>query len=299
MKITDLFEKGEFVVTGEVGPIKGAVSRNKRIDPTCAKEAYQLQDHVHAINVTDNQSAVMRLGSLAASVRLKERGIEPIYQLTCRDRNRIALQSDILTAYSLGIDNVLLLTGDHIQLGDHKEAKPVFDLDSVQLIKMAIGLSEGRDITGNPIENPPDLAYGAVVNPNFEPLELQLMKMKKKVDAGAEFFQTQAVYDDAVVDRFVEQAEKLNCPVQMGVVVLKSPQMGNFMNKNVSGITVPENWIEEIGSVDRADRKKKAAEMMGRFIKKHKHKFQGVHIMPLGWTDVVPQIISQAEIDAV
>ncbi|MEN8245717.1 MAG: methylenetetrahydrofolate reductase [Thermodesulfobacteriota bacterium] len=299
MKITELFEKGKYVVTGEVGPIKGAVPRNKNIDPACAKEADKLRNHVHAVNVTDNQSAVMRLGSLAASVRLKERGIEPIYQLTCRDRNRIALQSDLLTAYSLGIDNVLLLTGDHIQLGDHKEARPVFDLDSVQLINMAVGLREGRDITGNAIENPPDMAYGAVVNPNFEPLELQMMKMKKKVDAGAEFFQTQAVYDDTVVDRFVAQAEKFNCPIQLGVVLLKSPQMGKFMNNNVSGITVPQEWIDEIASVDKGDRKKKAAEMMGRFIKKHKHKFQGVHIMPLGWTDVVSDILSHAEIDTI
>jgi len=114
MKLTDLFDSGTFVVTGEVGPIKGAVSRDKRIDPTCAREARFLANCVHAVNVTDNQSAVMRLGSLAASVGLKERGIEPVYQLTCRDRNRIALQSDLLTAYSLGIDNVLLLTGDHL-----------------------------------------------------------------------------------------------------------------------------------------------------------------------------------------
>ena len=180
MKLTSLFAKGTFVVTGEVGPIKGAVSRDKTIDPACATEAQFLQNWVHAVNVTDNQSAVMRLGSLAASVGLKQRGIEPVYQLTCRDRNRIALQSDLLTAYSLGIDNVLLLTGDHIQLGDHKEAKPVFDLDSVQLIAMAAGLRNGHDITGNPIENPPDMAHGAVVNPNFEPLELQLLKMKKR-----------------------------------------------------------------------------------------------------------------------
>jgi len=297
MKITSLFEKGKFVVTGEVGPIKGAVSRDWRVSPSCAQEAWHLQDHVHAVNVTDNQSAVMRLGSLAASVGLKQRGIEPIYQLTCRDRNRIALQSDLLTAYSLGIDNVLLLTGDHIQLGDHKEAKPVFDLDSVQLLAMARGLSQGHDITGNPIENPPDMAYGAVVNPNFEPLDLQLLKMRKKIDAGAQFFQSQAVYDDRVVDEFVEKAAGFGRPIQMGVVVLKSPQMGKFMNNNVSGITVPDEWIDEIGSVDKADRKKKAAEMMGRFIKKHKDKFQGVHIMPLGWTDIVPSILEQAEID--
>ena len=296
MKLTNLFDQGIFVVTGEVGPIKGAISRDKTIDPSCAKEAMFLQNCVHAVNVTDNQSAVMRLGSLAASVGLKQRGIEPVYQLTCRDRNRIALQSDLLTAYSMGIDNVLLITGDHIQLGDHKEAKPVFDLDSVQLIKMACGLKEGFDISGNPIENPPDMAFGAVVNPNFEPLELQLLKMRKKIEVGADFFQTQAVYDVSIFERFANIASKFGVPIQVGVVVLKSPRMGAYMNKNVSGIQVPQSWIDEIGSVDQADRKKKAAEMMGRFLSQVKPMVQGVHIMPLGWTDIVPAILEEAGI---
>lgn len=296
MKLSTYFDKGEFILTGEVGPIKGAIPRDRAVVPRCAREAESLYGRVHAINVTDNQSAVMRLGSMAACVGLKTRGHEPIYQLTCRDRNRIALQSDILTAYSLGMDNMLFLTGDHIKLGDHKTTKPVFDLDSVQLIKMAKGLREGHDIVGNEIENPPDFTIGAVVNPNFVPLDLQLMKMKKKIDVGAEFFQTQAVYDDKIVDEFIGKAEKFGKPVQLGVVLLKSPQMGTFMNKNVSGITVPQEWIDEIGSVDKADRKKKAAEMMGRFIKKHKSKVQGVHMMPLGWTDIVPDILEQAEI---
>jgi len=296
MKLTSLFDRGEFVVTGEVGPIKGAVSRDKNIDPTCTQEAKYLQGWVHAVNVTDNQSAVMRLGSLAASVSLKQKGVEPVYQLTCRDRNRIALQSDLLTAYSLGIDNVLLLTGDHIQLGDHKEAKPVFDLDSVQLIEMAMGLRKGHDITGNPIENPPEMAYGAVVNPNFEPLELQLLKMKKKVDAGAEFFQTQAVYDLAVFETFMNQAAKFNVPIQVGLVILKSPQMGKFMNENVSGIQVPQEWIDEIGSVEKDDRKMKSAEMTGRFLAQIKPMVQGVHLMPLGWADIVPKVLQVAEI---
>ncbi len=296
MKLKDLFDKDEYVITGEVGPIKGAIPRDRDIVPRCAQEAEFLHGKVHAVNVTDNQSAVMKLGSMAACVGLKSRGHEPIYQLTCRDRNRIALQSDILTAYSLGMDNMLLLTGDHIKLGDHKAAKPVFDLDSVQLIKIAAGLRDGHDIVGNKIENPPNFTIGAVVNPNFVPLELQLMKMKKKIDAGAEFFQTQAVYDDRIVDEFIKKTEKLDRPIQLGVVLLKSPQMGKFMNQNVSGITVPQEWIDDIESVDKPDRKKKAAEMMGRFIKKHKSKFQGVHIMPLGWTDIVPDILEQAEI---
>ena len=296
MKLSELFDKGEFVVTGEVGPVKGAIPRDKDFVPTCVKEAGHLNGRVHAINVTDNQSAVMRLGSLAASIQLKNAGYEPIYQITCRDRNRIALQSEILTSYSLGVDNMLLLTGDHSSLGDHKEAKPVFDLDSVQLVKIAAQLQQGRDMVGNELLNAPDIFIGAVVNPNFQPLDLQLLKMRKKVDAGAQFFQTQAVYEDRVVDEFVEKAQAFNRPIQLGVVLLKSPQMGNFMNKNVSGISVPQEWIDEIGSVDKGDRKKKAAEMMGRFIKKHKDQFQGIHIMPLGWTDIVPDILEHAEI---
>ena len=154
----------------------------------------------------------MRLGSLAACIRLKKIGHEPIYQITCRDRNRLALQSDILTAFSLGVDNMLLLTGDHTNLGDHKEAKPVFDLDSVQLVKIAADLQEGQDMVGNDLLNSPDIFIGAVVNPNFEPLDLQLMKMSKKAEAGAEFFQTQAVYDDRAIDEFVEKVKGLDLP---------------------------------------------------------------------------------------
>jgi 5,10-methylenetetrahydrofolate reductase len=296
MKLGELFDKGKFVVTGEVGPVKGAIPRDESFVPPCAQEAEHLNGQVHAINVTDNQSAVMRLGSLAACVRLRKMGHEPIYQITCRDRNRLALQSEILTAFSLGVDNMLLLTGDHTNLGDHKQAKPVFDLDSVQLVKIAADLQKGKDMVGNDLLNAPDIFIGAVVNPNFQPLDLQMMKMGKKVAAGAQFFQTQAVYDDQTIDAFIEKAEAFDKPVQLGVVVLKSPQMGAYMNKHVSGITVPQSWIDEIGSVDKTDRKKKAAEMMGRFIKKHKAKFQGIHIMPLGWTDIVGDVLEQAEI---
>jgi methylenetetrahydrofolate reductase (NADPH) len=295
MKLAELFDNGEFVVTSEVGPVKGAIPRNGA-KPPCVREAEHLRGFVHAVNVTDNQSAVMKLGSLAACIKLKANGHEPIYQITCRDRNRIALQSEILTAYSLGVDNMLLLTGDHTHLGDHKEAKPVFDLDSVQLVNIAAKLKAGTDMAGNDLAHKPDMFIGAVVNPNFQPLDLQLMKMQKKVDAGAQFFQTQAVYDDRTVDEFVAAAAKFARPVQLGVVLLKSPQMGAFMNRHVSGISVPRAWIDEIGAVDKTDCKKKAAEMMGRFIRKHKSKFQGVHIMPLGWTDLVPDILAQADI---
>ncbi len=291
MKLAELFSRGEFVITGEVGPVKGTVSRDKNYVAPCVKEAEVLKGRVHGVNVTDNQSAVMKLGSLAACVKLKENGYEPIYQLTCRDRNRIALQSDILTAYSLGIDNMLLLTGDHTSLGDHKNARNVFDLDSVQLIKIATGLKEGHDMIGNEILNPPDMSIGAVVNPNFEPLDLQLMKMEKKIESGAEFFQTQAVYDIKVFEKFIKEAEKLGRPIQAGVVFLKSPGMGKYMNANVSGIRVPQDWIDEIGSVDSQDRKQKSVEMMAGFTREIKPMCQGIHFMPLGWSDAVVEVI--------
>jgi 5,10-methylenetetrahydrofolate reductase len=292
MKLTELFDKGEFVITSEVGPVKGCLrSKEGGKLPQCAQEAEMVRGHVHAINVTDNQSAVMRLGSLAASVRLKERGFEPIYQMTCRDRNRIALQSDLLGACSLGIDNVLCLTGDYTSLGDHKAAKSVFDIDSVQLLKIAKGLNEGHDMMGNALTQSTNLALGAVVNPNFEPLDLQLLKMEKKIEAGAQFFQTQAVYDPGVFERMTKKTEKFGVPIQYGVVIVKSPQMGKFMNDNVSGVNVPDWIIKEMGSVSKEDRKKKAVEITIRLIQEIKPMARGIHFMPLGWSDIVPVIM--------
>lgn len=187
MKLSELYNRNEFVLTSEVGPVKGCVRTSDEKAPPCMDEATLLKDCVHAINVTDNQSAVMRLGSLAASVMLKQEKMEPIYQLTCRDRNRIALQFSLLNTYSFGIDNVLCLTGDHTSLGDHQTAKAVFDIDSVQLLKIARGMNRGYDMMGNQLTQPTDLCLGAVVNPNFEPLDLQLMKMEKKLKPGLSF----------------------------------------------------------------------------------------------------------------
>ena len=296
MKLTELFNKGEFVVTSEVGPAKGAIPRDLSIVTNCVREARHLLGCIHAVNVTDNQSAVMRLGSLAACIRLKQVGFEPIYQLTCRDRNRLALQSDILTAYSMGIDNMLLLTGDHIKMGDHKAAKPVFDLDSVQLIKIANGLRNGHDMVGNELSHSPNMAIGAVVTPGFEPMELQLMKMEKKIESGADFFQTQAVYDPVLFEEFIKKVKSFGRPIQLGIVLIRSAAMAKFMNENIAGIQVPEAWIKEMNSVAKEDRKKKCAEMTARLLRELKLMIQGVHLMPLGWTDIVPEILVQAEI---
>ena len=232
-RLKQALESGRFVVTGEIGPPKG-VSLDK-----CLHDAEILREHVTAINVTDLQSAVLRIGSLAVSARLIERGLEPVFQLTCRDRNRLALQSDLLSAWALGIENVLCLTGDHPILGDHTEAKPVYDLDSVQLLKAASTLNQGHDMAGHEMESEPSFFLGAVVTPAAEPVEPQIIKMKKKIKAGASFFQTQAVYEPERFEHFMNQIQDFKVPVIAGIVILKSAAMAKFMNSNVAGISVP------------------------------------------------------------
>jgi methylenetetrahydrofolate reductase (NADPH) len=289
-KLKQALESGRFVVTGEIGPPKGA-----GLDK-CLQDAENLREYVTAINVTDLQSAVLRVGSLAVSARLVERGLEPVYQLTCRDRNRLALQSDLLSAWALGIENVLCLTGDHPVLGDHAEAKPVYDLDSVQLLKAASALKNGHDLAGHELEGTPDFFLGAVVTPAAEPVEPQIIKMKKKIEAGANFFQSQAVYEPEKFENFINRVQGFGVPVIAGIVILKSPTMARFMNANVAGINVPESLITEMEATPREDRRKKAVEISARVIRQVKPLCQGVHIMPLGWDDLIPEIIKKAEI---
>lgn len=292
MKITELFERGEFVVSAEVGPPKGIHIEH------LLEEAKTYLKGVTAVNVTDNQSSVMRLGSLATCKALKDKGLLPIYQLTCRDRNRIALQSDLLSAAMLGIENVLALTGDHIKLGDHKGAKPVFDLDSVSLLHTMCRLEAGEDLGGNKlVGEPPKFAKGAVVSPCSDSVDSQLAKMERKVNAGAEYFQTQAVYEPEKFIEFMEKAKQFGKPVQLGIVILKSAGMAKFMNDNVAGIHVPQDMIDEL----KADKEKAKAgitgvEIAARIIKECKPYCQGLHIMALGWESKVPSLLEQAGI---
>ncbi len=286
MTLLEVFESGKFAVTSEVGPPKG-VDIEKMLE-----EAELLRGRVDAINVTDQQSSVMRLGSLAVCHLLKKRELEPVFQLTCRDRNRIALQSDLLSAYVLGIENVLCLTGDHISLGDHPGGKPVFDLDSVSLLHVASGLQQGHDMAGQKLKGSPNFCLGAVVTPGANPLEPQLMKMEKKVEAGAQFFQTQAVYDPKRFEDFMNQVKYLNVPVMVGIVFLKSAGMARFMNANVAGVHVPESLIEEMDDAD--DRVQKSIEISGRLIREMKDMCQGVHLMPIGWEKRVPAVLEAA-----
>jgi methylenetetrahydrofolate reductase (NADPH) len=286
MKLSDLFSAGKFVITSEVAPPKGTNTAEM------IENAELLKPRVAAVNITDQQSSVMRLGSLAASQMLKARGIEPIFQVTCRDRNRIALQSDLLSAWALGIENVLCLTGDHVSLGDFPDAKPVFDLDSVSLLDAAKRLNGGRDMGDNELEGSPDFCLGAVVTPGADPIELQLIKMEKKVAAGATFFQTQAVFDAEAFARFMEQAKPFGVPVMAGIILLKSPGMARFMNKNVAGVHVPDALIDEMAKAE--DRPSKSVEIAARLIREIVDVCQGVHIMPLGWEKRVPEVLEGA-----
>ena len=292
MRITELFDNGEFVVTAEVGPPKGIDASH------VVSEAKEYLSGITAVNVTDNQSSVMRMGSLPACVMLKNAGLTPILQLTCRDRNRIALQSELLGAAALGIDNILCLTGDHTKMGDHPGAKPVFDLDSVSLLHTVCQLEKGTDLAGNPlVGEAPKFAKGAVVSPCSDSVDAQLAKMERKVMAGAEYFQTQAVFDSEKFISFMEKAKQFGKPVQLGVIIPKSAGMAKFMNKNVAGVHVPQWMFDELA----ADKEKAKAgitgvELAAKVIKECRPYCQGLHIMALGWEAKVPELLKLAGI---
>ena len=304
MSLRSVLQSDKFIVTSEVGPPKGTNMGH------VLEEAKLLAPLVDAINVTDIQAAAMRIGSMATCHLIKDLGGEPVLQMVCRDRNRLALQSDLLSAWVLGIENVLCLTGDHPTLGDHKGAKAVYDLDSVQLLKVAKGLNEGHDMMGNELDGKPDFCLGAVVTPGGNPVEMQIMKLEKKVEAGAEFVQSQAVYDVAAFAEFMEQASQIKVPVLAGIVLLKSAGMARYMNKNVAGVTVPDDLIKEMAQAGEADKAAKAEgkkgghqvkasiEIAARLIRDLKPLCRGVHLMPLGWGQHVPAVLKAADLRA-
>ena len=286
MSFYDKIRAGKFLLTSEIGPPKGTDIKE------ILEDAELIKGRVDAINVTDLQSSVMRVGSLVVCHLLLDRGIEPIMQITCRDRNRLALQSDLLSASVMGIENMLLLTGDYPSLGDHPEAKPVFDLDSVQLIEVARTLQEGKDMKGNPLKGAPKFCMGAVVNPGADPSEPEIIKMEKKAASGAVFFQTQAVYDIDIFKRFMKEAAHIKTTILAGIVLLKSAGMAKYMNKNVAGVTVPDSLIQEME--ETKDKAAKSIEIAARLIKELKGLCGGIHIMPIGWDKKVPQVLDAA-----
>lgn len=291
-RFEEKLSSGEFVVTAEVGPPKGTDTSEliHHID--------LLKDRVDGINVTDHQSSVMRFPSLGGCLLIKERGGEPILQMTCRDRNRLALEADLLFAYSRGITNVLCLTGDSVDVGDHKTAKPVFDLDSVQLIRMIKTMESGKDMAGNELKGTPKFCTGASVHPEADFIEPQLIKFEKKVAAGAQFFQTQGIFDLGSLRRFMQYASQFDVKILAGIIVLASAGMAKYMTNNVPGIIVPKPIIDELASAEKGKGLKKGIEIAVRLIKaiKEEKLCHGVHIMAVGNEGVVPEILEAAEL---
>jgi len=287
----EAFAEKDFVVTAEVGPPKGTDISE------LVEHIELLKDKVDGLNVTDNQSSVMRISSLAICRVILDHGGEPILQLTCRDRNRLALQSELLAAWILGVKNVLCLTGDFITVGDHPQAKPVFDLDSVQLLQAVGMLNDGKDLANNDLKGGTDFFAGAVVTPEADPIEPQMLKFAKKIAAGAKFIQTQAIYDVDNFRRFMDKARQHDVKIMAGVVLLASAGMAKYMNKNVPGIFVPDALIKELADARKGARLQAGIRIAGRMIKRLREEkiCDGVHIMAIGKEGCVPDILKAAD----
>ena len=286
----EVLKSGKFVITSEIGPPKGTNIEKMlhHID--------LLKDKVDALNVTDHQSSVMRFPSIGGCLAIKEQGGEPILQVTCRDRNRIALQAELLFACTRGIRNVLCLTGDAVVVGDHKEAKGVFDLDSTQLLKTIRQMESGTDLGGNELDGAVQFCAGAIVTPEAHPIEPQLVKFEKKIEAGAEFFQTQAVYDLDNFAKFMEYARQFPVKILAGIILLVSARMAKYMNENVPGVFVSQNLIDELAAAPKGEALNRGIEIAGRMIATLEKESicHGVHVMAIGREEVVPDILKAA-----
>jgi len=269
----DKLQSDKFIITTEVTPPKGVETSS------FLKDAEQLQKYVDAFNVTDNQRAVMRMSSIAVGKLLKDAGHETIVQFTCRDRNRLALQSDLLGAWALGIRNICIMTGDHTTKGDHPGTKPVYDLDSVQLLDTVKKLNEGYDLSGNRLEQSPNFVVGAVSN--TDPLQpMQHIKLRKKVSIGIDFIQTQAVYDTEEFASFLEKVSDIDVPLIAGIIPLKSVKMARYMNSNIPGIRVPEELITRMENAEEPA--SEGMEIASQIIRELKNMCRGIHLMPVG-----------------
>jgi 5,10-methylenetetrahydrofolate reductase len=292
-KFKEALTNNKFAITAEVGPPKGA-------DTGKLKEHIEvIKDLVDGINVTDNQSANMKMSSLGVCAIIKQAGGEPIFQMTCRDRNRMAIGSDLLAAKGMDIHNILCLTGDYMHVGDHQEACPVFDLDSVQLLQGVTEMGQGFDFGGNKMEGAAEFFCGAAFTPSSEPIEPQILKLAKKVQAGASFIQTQAVFETKPLLKMKDYKDAYGeTKVLAGILLLSSPGMAKFVNNNIPGINVPDYLIKELTDAPKGTRLKKGIEIAGRFIRQLKEEniCDGVHIMAIGKEEKVPDILKEAGI---
>lgn len=292
-KLERVLAAGHFAVTGEVGPPKSASAA------TVLKHAAELKDYCDALNLTDNQTAVVRLSSIAAAVHVMAAGGEPIIQMVTRDRNRIALQSDLLGAWSLGIKNVLCLTGDHQRFGNHPEAKNVFDLDSLQLIQLVRRMrDENRFLNGEEMKVAPKFFIGAAANPFGDPFEFRVVRLGKKIKAGVDFIQTQPVFNLARFKKWMEmvrdQGLDKQCYIIAGVTPVRSVKALQYMQQEVPGLSVPDELIDRMSKA--ADQKAEGIKMSVEMIQQIKEipGVAGVHVMAVAWEAVVPEIVRES-----
>ena len=286
MNFKEKLKSGKFLITAELFPPKGTdVSAFLR-------RASSLVDCADAVNVTDNQRASMRVGSLAMCKLLLEMGIEPVLQMTCRDKNRIALQSEMLSANVLGIKNILFLSGDHPDAGEYAGTKTVYDLDTVQLIKTARILETGVDLAGKKLSGTPSFCAGAVVNPLAEPNELQLMMYEKKINAGAEFFQTQTIFDAGQYKTFFDKIKHFNVKTLPGITLIKSPKFMQFLQK-LPGVNIPQNVQDRINNA--SDPLQEGMDICAEIVRELRSFADGVHIMAIGMEECIPEIIKKSE----
>ncbi|MET0515983.1 MAG: methylenetetrahydrofolate reductase [Nitrospiraceae bacterium] len=289
-RLKEVLDRGQFAVTIEYNPPKGTNITH------IVDSARSLLGRVNGINVTDNTAAIVRAGSLPVCRILYEIGHDPVMQLTCRDRNRIAMQSDLMGAHILGIRNILCLTGDYPTVGDHKDAKPVYDLDSVQVMQLVKGLNNGRDHAGNKLDGSTQFMIGGAVTPEADPLGPMLVKFEVKVRAGVEFFQTQAIYHPEQFKMFMQGIGQFKVKVLAGILLLRSAKMAEFMNANIPGVSVPDEMIAELRAAGDKHALDVGVEIAVRTIKAVRPFCNGVHIMAIRATERLPEILTKAEL---
>jgi len=289
-RLREVLESGEFVTTVEYNPPKGTDVSH------IMDNAKALLGKVHGVNVTDNTAAILRAGSMSVCRLLYEMGHDPVMQMTCRDRNRLAIQSDLMSAHILGIRNILCLTGDYPTVGDHKDAKPVYDLDSIGIMQVIHSLNQGRDLAGHKLQGPTDLYIGAAVTPEQDPPGPMLAKFEAKVNAGTKFFQTQAFYDVEKFKTFMKAVRKFPVKVLAGILVLRSAKMAEFMNANIPGVDVPQAVIDELKAAGDERALDVGVQIAVRTIKAVRAHCNGVHIMAVKAVDRLPEIIQKGEL---
>ncbi len=292
-----ILKAGHFAFTGELGPPRGTSAEEVR------KKAAHLKGKVDAVNVTDNQTAVVRMASWAACIILIQEGLEPNYQMVCRDRNRLAMQADILGAYAHGIRNMLCLSGDHCKFGDHPHAKGVFDIDSMQLIQMVKKMrDEGKFLSGSELEEPPKIFIGAAANPFADPFEWRVHRLAKKIKAGVDFIQTQCIYNMEKFQEWIKQSNEMGLTEKVyilaGVTPMKSVGMAKYMKNNVPGMDVPDEIINRLKGVDKKKQGDEGIKIACEQIEKFKEMkgVSGVHLMAIEWEHKVPEIAERAKV---